>query len=150
MANRCPIATITDRRYSFMVMLTTRTADEEPGEITRLLKAMTAGTSDVGDRLATLVYAELHVLAVAAIFLSALAKYAAYLGVIAAAYGTAYGLMAITKATMFTALLGFGAGNYWAVRNMAVSPAATLRTRRFCRATCTEAFGGNAQVSPRR
>ncbi len=76
-------------------------------------------------------YSRVCVLAVAAIFLSALAKYAAYLGVVVAAYGTAYGLMTVTKALLFTALLGFGAGNYWAVRNMAEAPAATWRTRRF-------------------
>lgn len=78
-------------------------------------------------------YSRLCVLAVLAILVSALAKYDAYLGVFAATYGTAYGLMTSTKVLMFLALLAFGAGNFWAVRRMAgpLDAAATLRTRRF-------------------
>lgn len=78
-------------------------------------------------------YSRLCVLAVLGILLSALAKYDAYLGVFAASYGTAYGLMTSTKLVMFLALLAFGAGNFWAVRRMAgpLDAAATLRTRRF-------------------
>jgi len=76
-------------------------------------------------------YSRVCVVAVVAILASAAAKYVEYLGIPDAVYGTAYGLMTATKAVMFAALLAFGAGNYWAVRRMAVSDAATRRTRRF-------------------
>jgi putative copper resistance protein D len=76
-------------------------------------------------------YSRICVLAVAAILLSACAKYAAYLGVLAATYGTAYGLMTTTKVLLFCALLAFGVGNFWAVRRLAESAAARRRTRLF-------------------
>ncbi len=62
---------------------------------------------------------------------TAVAKYIAYLGVPAAAYGTAYGLMTMTKAVMFFTLLAFGAANYFAVRNLRTVGAASSRTQRF-------------------
>lgn len=78
-------------------------------------------------------YSRLCVIAVFAIALSALAKYDAYLGVWGATYGTAYGLMTSTKAVMFAALLAFGAGNFMAVRRLALADggAARRRTQRF-------------------
>ena len=39
---------------------------DDPGEVTRLLGALAAGRAEAGDRLAVLVYDELHVIAVAA------------------------------------------------------------------------------------
>lgn len=76
-------------------------------------------------------YSHLCVVAVVAIAASALGKYGEYLGVPAALYGTAYGLMTTTKGVMFAALLAFGAGNFWAVRRLQDSAAATARTTRF-------------------
>ncbi len=76
-------------------------------------------------------YSHLCVWSVSALFFSATAKYVAYIGVPEAIYGTAYGLMTATKAILFLALIGFGAGNYQAVRRMASSTHATLRTHRF-------------------
>ena len=78
-------------------------------------------------------YSALCVLAVGALLATAIAKYTHYLGVPAALYGTAYGLMTSTKAAMFAALLAFGAGNFLAVRRFAGAKGAMAvrRTRRF-------------------
>ena len=76
-------------------------------------------------------YSHVCVVGVVAILVSAAFKYINYLGVFAATYGTAYGIMTSTKVVLFGALLGFGAGNFWAVRRMANDDKAALRTRRF-------------------
>ena len=76
-------------------------------------------------------FSKICVAAVIAITISAAAKYFNYLGVFAATYGTAYGLMTSTKAVLFGTLLCFGAGNFWAVRRMAQDDRAARRTRRF-------------------
>ena len=103
------------------------------GGLPFFLLVLSAGLAeDVRARIAHR-YSKLCVLAVLAIALSALAKYNAYLGAWDAIYGTAYGLMTSTKAVMFAALLAFGAGNFAAVRRLALADggSARRRTQRF-------------------
>jgi copper resistance protein D len=76
-------------------------------------------------------FSKVCVVAVAALLISAIAKYLWYLAAPAALYGTAYGLMTSTKMVLFAALLCFGAGNFWAVRRMTHDTGAALRVRRF-------------------
>ena len=76
-------------------------------------------------------YSRLCAAAVALILVSAAMKYVKYIGGVDAIYGTSYGMMSLAKAVMFAALLGLGAGNFWAVRHMAGDGTLALRTRRF-------------------
>jgi putative copper resistance protein D len=54
-----------------------------------------------------------------------------YLGSFAAVYGTAYGLMAVTKAILLAMLLLLGVANFRAVRRLVTDAATVRRVRRF-------------------
>jgi len=54
-----------------------------------------------------------------------------YIGALNAVYGTAYGLMALTKSALFAMLLLLGLANFRAVRRIAIHGGATRRVGRF-------------------
>ena len=74
----------------------------------------------------------LSMLGVACILASAGTLWWFYIGDFAGLYGTAYGVMTSTKATLFLGLLGLGYGNFRAVRRLKRDPDAPVtRLKRF-------------------
>ncbi len=76
-------------------------------------------------------YSHLCVASVALIAVSSAAKAWAYIGSVAAVYGSQYGAMSATKGLMLVTLLCFGAGNFLAARRLASDSALVARVRRF-------------------
>lgn len=71
---------------------------------------------------------------VALIVIGALAFAFLYIGSIDAVYGTAYGMMSVTKAVLFAILVALGFANFRAVRRFATDRAAVQQVRRFVEA----------------
>jgi len=100
------------------------------GGLPYFLVVLNRATSGERARLA-LRYSHLCVAGVALIVLSAACKAWAYIGSVAAVYGSQYGAMSATKGLMLLSLLCFGAGNFLAARRLASDPALLERVRRF-------------------
>jgi len=81
----------------------------------------------IGKRFSLLSMASVSAIAVTGVVMSLF-----YIGSLEALYGTAYGVMVITKSLLFLGLLGLGAMNFRVVERLRVDPAApVLRLRRF-------------------
>ena len=89
-------------------------------------EASTATAVAVGRR-----YATLAITGVALISGGAIAFAVAYMGSLAAAYGTAYGVMASTKSVLFAGLLLLGLANFLTLRRIAPLASSIDRVRRF-------------------
>ena len=95
---------------------------------------MALGRLDTGDafRRVGARFSRMSMVGVACILLSATCFSLLYIGSWGAAYGTAYGVMAGAKATMFGLLLLLGLGNFLVVERLRANPATSvLRMRRF-------------------
>jgi uncharacterized membrane protein len=88
------------------------------------------GTSEVAHRIGKR-FSSLAVGGVSLIVFGAVVFAIEYFGSIDAAYGTAYGAMAVAKSLMFAMLLGLGYVNFRTLRRSTVDPAAAQRIRRF-------------------
>lgn len=100
------------------------------GGLPYFLVILNRATAQERARLA-LRYSHVCVAGVVLIVISALCKAWAYVGSVAAVYGSQYGAMSATKAFMLLVLLCFGAGNFLAARRLAGNGALVERMRRF-------------------
>lgn len=100
------------------------------GGLPYFLVVLNRATAQERARLA-LRYSHVCVMSVVLLAMSAACKAWIYIGSVAAVYGSQYGAMSATKAFMLLVLLGFGAGNFLAVRKLAGDAALVERVRRF-------------------